>query len=338
MSIFTCETFEGGSRYLRQDLTIDCDSPFHQLYMKTVGVVLIILYPVGVPVLYAFVIWAHRRQLRAVNSLVAMSERQEYVPFRANEGVQRAKSERSGFEEQVVDRLASEVDSMQEKLAGMSNQEIGEAFGYAIVEDDADEANNDEAEAHAVEIRKRALKDFADWHRYCGIVLDETQKEPIVKRALPVSFPPLSLSHEEEKLGLGRFVRGLRAVAAAQHRKFQKARAQQLKQEERKLKRAERTPIKQQLRAAWTSWWALPDGDGAAEHPRRSGNYLHRCTLHMGSTAIGEDAEHVDLPTGAHHAKVCQSAEPEPLFGSRHSHPGTVYLRAGPEAYLMRCC
>ncbi|CAM9855884.1 unnamed protein product, partial [Ascophyllum nodosum] len=60
---FACDKLDTGKRYLRADYTIDCDSDKHRALQIYAGL-MIILYPVGIPALYAGLLFSNRRVLR----------------------------------------------------------------------------------------------------------------------------------------------------------------------------------------------------------------------------------------------------------------------------------
>eukprot|EP00966_Prymnesium_polylepis_P328539 7384345-Prymnesium_polylepis.2 len=66
---FACESFEYDNasnttrRYLHADLALDCDSSQYRA-TKTVAFVFLALWPIGVPVLYTFLLWMSRDALR----------------------------------------------------------------------------------------------------------------------------------------------------------------------------------------------------------------------------------------------------------------------------------
>ena len=63
LQMFACDTLETGKRYLRADYTIECDSDKHRALQIYAGF-MIILYPVGIPALYAGLLFSNRRVLR----------------------------------------------------------------------------------------------------------------------------------------------------------------------------------------------------------------------------------------------------------------------------------
>lgn len=60
--MFACEELEDGRRYLLADYTIECTSPKHQALQIYAGV-MIVIYPVGIPALYAYLLYTNRRVL-----------------------------------------------------------------------------------------------------------------------------------------------------------------------------------------------------------------------------------------------------------------------------------
>lgn len=63
--MFACEELEGGGDYLRADYRILCDSSKHRALMIYAGV-MIALYPIGIPVFYAILLFRYRHALEGV--------------------------------------------------------------------------------------------------------------------------------------------------------------------------------------------------------------------------------------------------------------------------------
>ena len=61
--MFACDKLDTGKSYLRADYTIDCDSDKHRVLQIYAGLMMI-LYPVGIPALYAGLLFSNRRVLR----------------------------------------------------------------------------------------------------------------------------------------------------------------------------------------------------------------------------------------------------------------------------------
>ena len=61
--MFACEGLDDGRRYLQADYTIVCDSPKHRAFQVYAGL-MILLYPLGIPILYAVLLFSNRRLLR----------------------------------------------------------------------------------------------------------------------------------------------------------------------------------------------------------------------------------------------------------------------------------
>ncbi|CAN0281283.1 unnamed protein product [Pylaiella littoralis] len=57
--MFACETLDDGNEYLRADYTIECDSAKHEAF-KIYAAFMIVVYPVGIPALYAALLWSER--------------------------------------------------------------------------------------------------------------------------------------------------------------------------------------------------------------------------------------------------------------------------------------
>ena len=68
-----CETFDDGTRFLRADWRVDCDTSDHEI-TKLWAYFLIVLIPCGVPAVYFLVILHHRRELNAVHRVQRMIE------------------------------------------------------------------------------------------------------------------------------------------------------------------------------------------------------------------------------------------------------------------------
>jgi hypothetical protein len=60
--VFQCEAFDDGSKLLRADYSIDCDSDVHSKYVAFAGC-MIVVYPVGVPLLYLAALWSHKEEV-----------------------------------------------------------------------------------------------------------------------------------------------------------------------------------------------------------------------------------------------------------------------------------
>ena len=67
-SAFSCEDFEG-TRYLKADYSIDCDSPEHASTRAIAGI-MIVIYPIGTPLLYLAVLLFNRKAIYAARQKV----------------------------------------------------------------------------------------------------------------------------------------------------------------------------------------------------------------------------------------------------------------------------
>ena len=64
--MFACEHLDDGKRYLLADYKIDCDSAKHQFLQIYAGF-MVLLYPVGIPFFYAWLLFCNRRLLQDEN-------------------------------------------------------------------------------------------------------------------------------------------------------------------------------------------------------------------------------------------------------------------------------
>ena len=80
LSTFQCFALDDGRRFMRADFSVDCDS---DLYARVwyFTAVMVLIYPLGVPLLYWFMFWLHGSQLRA---MAGMS--MTHKPFRTCSG------------------------------------------------------------------------------------------------------------------------------------------------------------------------------------------------------------------------------------------------------------
>lgn len=65
-----CEEFDdpSRSRFLRKDLSIDCRTPFHQA-MMVYAYVMILVYPLGVPLWYVYIFRRYHKELHLISAL-----------------------------------------------------------------------------------------------------------------------------------------------------------------------------------------------------------------------------------------------------------------------------
>ncbi|CAM9662612.1 unnamed protein product, partial [Choristocarpus tenellus] len=86
---FACEHFEEfNARYLRADYSIMCDTQEHGFYKAYAGI-MILVYPIGIPLLYFVILWRHRTKLdpKAESTILesAAPERREALGKNMNE-------------------------------------------------------------------------------------------------------------------------------------------------------------------------------------------------------------------------------------------------------------
>lgn len=60
---FGCESLDDGKKYLRADYSIDCDTSKHEGLRIYAGL-MVVLYPVGIPAMYAFLLFRNRTVLQ----------------------------------------------------------------------------------------------------------------------------------------------------------------------------------------------------------------------------------------------------------------------------------
>lgn len=59
---FPCESFDDSTAWLRVDYSIDCESSSHKAFVSYAAV-MVLIYPVGVPCLYCYMLWRNRNLL-----------------------------------------------------------------------------------------------------------------------------------------------------------------------------------------------------------------------------------------------------------------------------------
>ena len=83
--MFACEYLDDGKRYLMADYSIDCDSSKHRAFQIYAGF-MVLLYPVGVPTFYAWLLFSNRRLLQdekdRVETLAARSTSDLWNPYK----------------------------------------------------------------------------------------------------------------------------------------------------------------------------------------------------------------------------------------------------------------
>jgi hypothetical protein len=60
--VFQCETFDDGSSYLVADYSINCNAPGRYVYI-IYGILMIFIYPIGIPFVYAVVLIRNRHEI-----------------------------------------------------------------------------------------------------------------------------------------------------------------------------------------------------------------------------------------------------------------------------------
>ncbi|CAM9126201.1 unnamed protein product [Ectocarpus sp. 6 AP-2014] len=72
---FACEDLDNGKRYPRVDCRIECDSSEHQAFEVYAGI-MILVYPVGIPLFYAYLLYKNRRVLKSEDEVTRESSPQ----------------------------------------------------------------------------------------------------------------------------------------------------------------------------------------------------------------------------------------------------------------------
>ena len=104
--MFDCVNLEDGTRWLRRDLTIDCDSTEHSLF-GAFAVILLFVYPIGVPCYFAYLLyWRHA-------TLLDQLKKREYIAKK--------------------NRIAREVDLATKRGAVWEKQRARGTFGRSDV-------------------------------------------------------------------------------------------------------------------------------------------------------------------------------------------------------------
>jgi len=67
-SSFVCEDFDNGDSLLRADYSVNCDSSEYT-YIYSLAIIMIFIYPIGIPLSYLFILWTYKDQLNPVVKL-----------------------------------------------------------------------------------------------------------------------------------------------------------------------------------------------------------------------------------------------------------------------------
>ncbi|RYD66200.1 MAG: hypothetical protein EOP84_31330, partial [Verrucomicrobiaceae bacterium] len=79
--VFQCETFDDGKSYLVADYSISCDAPDRSAYL-TYGSLMILIYPIGIPLVYAVVLFKNRKRINPDWRKVVDVEEKKFVSNR----------------------------------------------------------------------------------------------------------------------------------------------------------------------------------------------------------------------------------------------------------------
>ena len=70
-NFFLCDTWdqpgESGRSYLREDLSVECDSEYYQKW-KIYAILMLVVYPFGVPLFYACIFFRNRAELKELRT------------------------------------------------------------------------------------------------------------------------------------------------------------------------------------------------------------------------------------------------------------------------------
>jgi hypothetical protein len=66
---FACDDLTGTNQsWLRTDYSVSCDTDIHDVY-EAYAAAMIVVYPIGIPALYAYLLWRHRARLNPVTAI-----------------------------------------------------------------------------------------------------------------------------------------------------------------------------------------------------------------------------------------------------------------------------
>lgn len=79
--VFQCETFDNGQSFLVADYSIDCNAPDRSLYLSY-GSLMILIYPLGIPLIYATILFRNRKLINPDWRKVIDSSEKSFVSNR----------------------------------------------------------------------------------------------------------------------------------------------------------------------------------------------------------------------------------------------------------------
>jgi predicted outer membrane repeat protein len=104
--VFQCETFDNGESYLVADYSISCNAPERSLYLSY-GSFMILIYPIGIPMVYAMVLFRNRKRINPDWRKVIDADEKRFV---SNQVIQKEKIKvRNTYEE--IDNIKLLFDS-----------------------------------------------------------------------------------------------------------------------------------------------------------------------------------------------------------------------------------
>ena len=121
---FQCEELSDGSRWLRADLSVDCDSGTHSAFQAYAGL-MVLLYPIGTPLYYLYLLRRNRAALERLEAnqtnRIKLIERARATRDYASGRVARDQRQVPWLiaEEERSNLAARELDELRRKLAAL---------------------------------------------------------------------------------------------------------------------------------------------------------------------------------------------------------------------------
>ena len=139
---FQCKDIGDGTRYLRSDLSIDCDSSAH-VGMQVYAGLMVLIYPLGAPALYALLLFRNygdqlwrMRDIEIARDLIAqeaVSADQLGKWDSATGKAGKASSERSTSVQPRVEKLELDEKALKAKLPGYVQTLSGSGYSLRVV-------------------------------------------------------------------------------------------------------------------------------------------------------------------------------------------------------------
>lgn len=139
---FQCKDIGDGTRYLRADLAIDCDSPAH-VGMLAYAIVMVLVYPLGAPALYAYLLFKlygdqlwRLRDIENVRTSLALGAASEDQLSRWDTATGKAGgggSDHSQGAQPRIEKLEAEEKALKAKLPGYMQTLSGSGYSLRVV-------------------------------------------------------------------------------------------------------------------------------------------------------------------------------------------------------------